>query len=91
MRLRTLKLFRFPVEPLCGSLDVLELPSLQVYHHQISYLNNSVDNLISFLNLSRMDLKQLTLDVSSSRKEDLTKLLTAVPPVQNLHLDFWCT
>ena len=50
-----------------------------------------MENLISFLNRSGMDLKQLSLDVSSLRKEDIEKLLTAVPPLQTLQLDFWCT
>jgi hypothetical protein len=90
MRLRTLKLFRFPVEPLCGFLDVLDLPFLQAYHHQTLNLELSIDNVISFLNRSGMDLKQLTLDVTSARKKDLKKLLTAVPSLQNLQLDFWC-
>jgi hypothetical protein len=88
MRLRTLKLFRFPVEPLGGLLDVLELPSLQAYHQQTMNLELSVHKMVSFLNRSRMDLKQITLDVISSRKEDLKKLLTAVPSLQNLQLAF---
>jgi hypothetical protein len=90
MRLRTLKLFGFPSELLCGLLDVLDLPSLQAYHHQTLNLELSIDNVISFLNRSGMDLKQLTLDVTSARKEDLKNLLTAVPSLQNLQLDFWC-
>jgi len=91
MRLRTLKLVCFPVETLCGFLDVLELPSLQAYHHQTLDLELSVDSLISFLNRSGMDFKQLTLNVTSLRKEDLKKLFTAAPSLQNLQLDFWCT
>jgi len=90
-RLRTLELFQFPFELLCDFLDVLELPSLQAYHQQTSNDDISVDNAISFLNRSRMDLKQLALNVSSPRKQDLKKLLTAIPSLQNLQLDFWYT
>ena len=90
-RLRTLKLFRVPVELLYDFLDVLELPSLQAYHQQTLNHDIYMENLISFLNRSGMDLKQLSLDVSSLRKEDIEKLLTAVPSLQTLQLDFWCT
>jgi hypothetical protein len=91
MRLRTLKLLGFPSELLCGYLDVLELPFLQTYHQQTLYLDNSVDTVISFFNRSRINLKQLAFNVTSSRKEDLKKLLTAVPSLQDLHLNLWCT
>ena len=65
MRLRTLKLFGFPSEPLCDFLDVLELPFLQTYHYHTPYLDISVDNVISFVNRSGMDLRQLAFDVFS--------------------------
>ena len=90
MRLRTLKLFGFPTEPLCDFLDVLKLSFLQTYHYHTPYLDIFMDNVISFVNRSGMDLRQLAFDVFSTRNEDLKKLLSAVPFLQDLHLDFWC-
>ena len=43
MRLRTLKLFGFPTEPLCDFLDLLKLPFLQTYHYHTPYLNIFMD------------------------------------------------
>jgi hypothetical protein len=45
--------------------------------------------MISLLNRSEIDLKELTLYVYSPRVEDLKKLLNAVPWLQNLRLDLW--
>lgn len=89
-RLQTLKLFQFPFELLCGFLEVLELPSLQAYHLQAPNDDIAVDNVISLLNHSGVDLKQLTLDVHQPQLEDIKKLLNAVPSLQILHLNFCC-
>jgi hypothetical protein len=86
--LRTLKLVNFPVGILCSFLDALDLPALQAYHHLTLDMRDdiSADNMISLLNRSRIDLKQLTLNAYSLRVEDLKKLLNAVPWLQNLQL-----
>lgn len=90
LRLRTLMLFHFPFQLLCSFLDVLELPSLQAYLHQVSGHDIAVDNVISLLDRSATVLKQLTLDMHSPRlgMDDLKNLLNAVPCLHILHLNF---
>jgi hypothetical protein len=90
IRLRTLKLLNFPFELLCSFLDVLELPSLQAYHHQAWGLDIAADNITSLLNRSRVNLKQLTLELHRPQGEYIKKLLNAVPCLQHLHLQICC-
>ena len=90
MRLQRLELLQSPFELLCGFLDVLELLSLEAYHHQASHRDIAVDNVISLLYRSGTYLKQLALDVHLPRMEDIKKLLNAVPCLQNLRLNFCC-
>ncbi|KIM48511.1 hypothetical protein M413DRAFT_80310 [Hebeloma cylindrosporum] len=90
-RLRTLSLSRFPIELHRSFLEILELPSLQAYRHQSAGNDFTVDNVISLLNRSGTDLKQLTLDVHAPRVEEIRKLLIAVPHLENLYLDFCCS
>ena len=86
--LRTLKLCNFPFGILCSFLDALDLPALQAYHHRTLDKRHDISahNIISLLNRSRIDLKQLTLNAYSLRVEDLKKLLNAAPWLQNLRL-----
>ena len=86
--LRALKLINFPVGILGSFFDALDLPALQAYHHLTLHTRHDISahNLISLLNRSRIDLKQLTLDAYTLRVEDLKKLLNAVPWLQNLRL-----
>ena len=46
--------------------------------------------MTSLLNRSRVDLKQLTLDIHWPQVENIKKLLNAVPCLQHLHLKFYC-
>jgi hypothetical protein len=69
---------------------VLELPSLQAYHHQVSRLDIAADNVSSLLNRSRVNLKQLTLEMHWPQGEDIKNLLNGVPCLQYLHLIFCC-
>ena len=89
-RLRTLKLLHFLFELLCSFLDVLELPSLQAYHQQVSGLDIAADNVTLLLNRSGVNLKQLTLDMHWPQGEDIKKILDAVPCLQHLHLEMCC-
>ena len=69
---------------------MLELPSLQAYHQQVSGLDIAADNVTSLLNRSRVNLKRLTLDMHWPQGEDIKKILDAVPCLQHLHLEMCC-
>jgi len=91
MRLRTLKLSYFPVEFLTRFIDVLELPSLEIYFCQSTQHDRDigVDSVISLLNRSGSRLKQLELLLDRRPSvEYFERLFYAVPSLQNLKLEF---
>ena len=96
MHLRVLKLGALSSELLGSFLDALELPALEAYGHcQSKGSDFAVDNVISLLKRSRIYLKQLELGIHPSHvnspAEDITRLLNAVPCVQNLCLQVLCS
>ncbi|KIM38206.1 hypothetical protein M413DRAFT_30338 [Hebeloma cylindrosporum] len=93
MNIRRLKLSNIPFELLCSVLDALELPSLQVYHHETRDhdIKNGMDNVLSLVTRSGNDLKEIVLVMHNLHMEDLTKLSDAAPYLRGLNLSFGCT
>ncbi|KIM46687.1 hypothetical protein M413DRAFT_23058 [Hebeloma cylindrosporum] len=86
--LRTLTLSRLSFEALRDILDMLELPSLETYCCHSPSGDFAVDNVISLLNRSGIQLKQLTLGLHDAVMEDIKKLLPAVPCLQRFYFDY---